>query len=416
MARMRRSSLLALALIAGIAGHGVAATISLSALNIFRDDRGENDVGIAQGDVFQFGADIAGGSSSTTIAGSFTPAGSLTPTLVQTASPCSPLTTNANFCARSSSFNTAELNGTWQVNFAQAGVSTVATLPSVAVIPTSPVPFPSSVTITPGGTTPTISWTLPAGTSPNAFRVNIYDRSTPVLANGQHDIISTSDLSPSATSFTIPASAGIMPGSNYTINFQVIDTRNGSALPQGASNANILTRSSSFFDFSPPAAGSPPVIALPTVNGVTGVYTFDVGSVGPSSTTFIDPSVAIGYEYAVGSGDPNFASVLLPNVGGGVFTLSYLGLSTVLDAGVQFFFPSGGVSAFNVTGIDPSAGLDPADTLAFITGLTFVSDGEFTGTMTPITTEVGVPEPATAALLGMGCVLLGSLRRRSRPR
>src|SRR5271166_3479839 len=53
----------------------------------------------------------------------------------------------------------------------------------------------------------------------------------------------------------------------------------------------------------------------------TSMFHFSIGSVGPSSVTFIDPKVAIGYDYAIGAGNPNFASVLLPNVGGGHFDL-----------------------------------------------------------------------------------------------
>ena len=64
-----------------------------------------------------------------------------------------------------------------------------------------------------------------------------------------------------------------------------------------------------------------------------------------------------------------------------------------------FDFPTGGVSAFTVTGIDPADGLDPADTTAFITGVTFVSDGTFNGTQTPITEVVATPEPGSIALL-----------------
>ena len=152
------------------------------------------------------------------------------------------------------------------------------------------------------------------------------------------------------------------------------------------------------------------------VNGTTGVYQFNVGSVGPDSVTFIDPARAIGYIYDTGVGDPNFASVILPDVGGGVFDLSYLSTMLAIDAGNQYFFPIGGVSEFTVTGIDPSADLDPADTSAFVTGLTFVSDGSFTGTMTPITENVSAAsEPASFMLLASGLLGFGLIRRLKTP-
>jgi hypothetical protein len=125
-------------------------------------------------------------------------------------------------------------------------------------------------------------------------------------------------------------------------------------------------------------------VALPTV--VNGVYNFNITQVGPNSVTFIDPPVAIGYDYAIGQGNPNFASVLLPDVGNGQYNLyscNGSSLGTAL-AGVSFNLGSGGLSCFRVRGIEKSAGLDPADVTAFVTGLTFVTDGAFTGTMTPI--------------------------------
>ena len=48
--------------------------------------------------------------------------------------------------------------------------------------------------------------------------------------------------------------------------------------------------------------------------------------------------------------------------------------------------------------------------VAFVTGLSFVSAGEFTGQMRPIVENV--PEPATLTLFGLGLVSLGFLRRR----
>jgi PEP-CTERM motif-containing protein len=58
----------------------------------------------------------------------------------------------------------------------------------------------------------------------------------------------------------------------------------------------------------------------------------------------------------------------------------------------------------------------PGDTTAFITGLTFESDGMFTGTQTPITEAVAAaPEPSSAALFASGLLGLRLLRRRRRP-
>lgn len=44
---------------------------------------------------------------------------------------------------------------------------------------------------------------------------------------------------------------------------------------------------------------------------------------------------------------------------------------------MQFFFQQGGVNAFSVAGIETSAGLDPNNAAAFVTGLTFVGSGPF---------------------------------------
>jgi hypothetical protein len=396
--------------------------ITLTSQNIFADDRGINDVGVASGFRFQYGGDIAGGSAGDSIEGIFTPTGG-TPAPVSSVNPCGPLSTDANFCATSTDFSASLLNGSWSAEISTGTSSATFALPSVSGIPTTPVPFPSSVTITnsANGIQPTISWTLPSGFVPDAFRINIFDRSTPPLANGTDNIITTIDLPTTATSYTLPAvfadtGLSLTVGDKYSISFQVIETRDGTS--NISSNANILTRSTSYFDFTPELGSTTPAnIALPMVDGSTGIYYFDVGSVGPSSITFIDPAIAVGYIYETGAGDPNFASVLLPDVGGGIFELLYGLTSVTLDAGIQYFFPAGGVSEFTVTGIDPSADLDPANTSAFVTGLTFVDDGSFTGTMTPITENVSsVPEPASFVLLASNIVGFGLMRwRRKRP-
>ncbi|MGH9553613.1 MAG: PEP-CTERM sorting domain-containing protein, partial [Terriglobales bacterium] len=152
---------------------------------------------------------------------------------------------------------------------------------------------------------------------------------------------------------------------------------------------------------------------LPVSITADGGFAFDVPVVG-DIPIFIDPAVAVGYHYAVGAGNPLFADVTLPTgIGDSMYTLSFDGQSFTLAGGVNFDFTkyfTGGVEAFDVTGIETSAGLDPRNTSAFPTELTFVASGDFTGTMTPIT--LTVPEPTTLVLLSIGLVVFAIPRRR----
>ena len=128
--------------------------------------------------------------------------------------------------------------------------------------------------------------------------------------------------------------------------------------------------------------------AMPTGTTASGAYTFSVAVI-PNFPIFIDPPVAVGYDYATGKGDPNFATVRLPiGIGDSFYRVKVGGRKLTLAGGDLLDFRThgfpDGVSAFRVGCIEVAAGLDPADAEAFPTEVTFVSAGMFTGTMKPL--------------------------------
>ncbi len=166
-----------------------------------------------------------------------------------------------------------------------------------------------------------------------------------------------------------------------------------------------------FSNFEVLPNGAPPVnLPAITVSGTQVTLGFNL-RVEPGLTYYLDPEVATGYVFKVGSGNPNCARVELPNIGNPTpydlyfWNGSSFVFDTMLAADTVFDFASGGVSEFEVLGVDPSLGLSPTNPTAFITGLTFEGAGSFTGTMTPIT--VAVPEPSTWAMILVGFVGLG---------
>ncbi len=372
---------------------------------LFLGDKGENDINQGIGEFIAIGDDAVLPTAGTTVSAQTT-------NLATGASVTVPIPFVGS-TVLPDQFGTdigyhADRLGAWTLTFNNGADTTSATTPGT-LIGVSPAPFASNVTISGSSTNPTFSWTFPSN-SVNNVSIGIFDDSMKNAGGGVDQVYSTV-LARTSGSFTVPnALAGglsLQLNHKYTIDIAGIVDRVPPP-PGPPSQANILTATQSFFDFTPLPAGAP-LVNLPAVTPL-GVYQYTM-TVVAGTTYFVDPTVAVGYSFAIGAGDPKFASVLLPAVQANPFDVSFvydgIDYSKMVSPEMMFDFPADGVDAFTVTGIDPADGLDPGDTTAFITGLTFTGDGTFNGTQTPITEVVGTPEPGSIALLASS--LLGLL-------
>lgn len=146
-------------------------------------------------------------------------------------------------------------------------------------------------------------------------------------------------------------------------------------------------------------------------------FTFEANA---DDFTFIDPEVAVGYDYEVLEGS-NFLAVLLPEgIGDDQYELwlfdealgEFVDSGEDLTGGLAYLFGDEGLSLFRILGIETDENLDPDDPLAFVTGLKFLTEGEVSISQTPITQTV-VPIPPSFVLFISGVAGLFMRRRKA---
>lgn len=426
MSHLQRSLLAAaavttLAVLAATSAWAAPVVINTPFMNL--EHRAVNSLGFGAGTFLRIGANAVtpNGSAGTTGVGTTTnlvTGATVTQSILFNPGPSIP-----NFFSRYLADNRA-LYGPWTLTFSN-GTDSARAVVDIADN-AQQAPFVNSITLSGSRANPTFSWTPPPGATVNGYRVNIYDKALVTATNNGQ--VSSTNLQPSSTHFTVQASDFTVPGygftqgHNYSIEISLIQTKDGSST--NLSNANLQAIARVYADFTPTQAGGP-VVNLPVVLA-NGSYQFNM-TVQAGQTYYIDPEVAVGYEYAVGDGDfdPSFLTVDLPDdIGDGLYDIAVRDLFgqwvTVAHdwrGSDVFNFGPDGVRRFRVTGIETSAGLNPASTTAFITGLTFTGAGSFTGTQTPLTVTLNdVPEPPTLTLLALaGLAAYARSRKDIRP-
>jgi Nidogen-like len=211
----------------------------------------------------------------------------------------------------------------------------------------------------------------------------------------------------------IPANAGYDAGDG--INYYSLPGARTAEILDVVNQSNVSPTTPGLwqFNFSEGSApgDTPENPLMPVIIDNSFVFNFPVQ---PNQTFFIDPEIAIGYDYAV-SGGPLFASVTAPTGinASNMFDLVFGAANVPITGGIAYIFGAP-QSSFRIQGIDVAANLDPTNPLAFNTGVGFDTAGFVTVTQTPITTFNSSAVPGPIPLLGVGAAFGFSRKLRKR--
>lgn len=223
-----------------------------------------------------------------------------------------------------------------------------------------------------------------------------------------------------------PAQAGYDAGDGTNF-FTVPGSNTGAVRDLDIANSNTSTPGLWRFSIRegelPGSTPDNPLLPVIDPNNPTS-YNFEFEVIDPDVTLFIDPLVAIGYDYIVNSG-PNIAAVQLPTgFDDNLFDLwlwddilgDWVDANTVLTGGVLFEFATP-VERFRILGIDVSNMVDPNDFTAFVTGLRFDRVGTINMSQNVVTFFVDdgttpVSAPSIASLFAFMLALCVIRKRR----
>lgn len=311
------------------------------------------------------------------------------------------------------------LTGSWEVTITNGPDSLVLNTPEVGIVDVPERVTDVQLSQQSGVLTPTISWQNNEAAA-DQVRVSIYNLNNRSAETGRADRVYITTVPLGVSSFTVPEQE-LTEGGLYSVRISTRVTRkneDGTAgtNPSGSSQAGAaLVRGDTFFDFQATDLGDQniilPELTFPDDGSI--VYNFN-NPVIAERIQYYDPLVAIGYDYQIGDQDPFFHSFILPEIGDDLFALHlWNGTEYAYEEDVmasEEYFLGDDVDRFRILGIEAGAALDPLDPTAFVTGLSFDKDGQFTGTMKPIVANV--PLPAGILLLGGALGGLAFSRRR----